>query len=165
MGRKSLEEKALKLFGETENITDAGWILPNGQLVYWGDSHEWMAIKINDGSVNDFLQRGWIRTQNQGGECGDEAGIEISADIEPTIPQLRRICEFAEKTDKKCFLVEWTSKDGKHLLKELSPDPEEVMYCMGAMHTVGFDEVYKEYNRRKDEGGRENDTLEKADEP
>lgn len=152
MSRKASEKKALKLFGETENPTDAGWILPSGKMVYWGDSHEWMAIKIADCSVEDILLQGWIRAQNQGGECGDEVGIEISADIEPTIPQLRRICEMVAQTDKECFLVEWTSKDGKHLLKELPPDPEEVMYCMGAMHQAGFERVYQEYERRKEAG-------------
>ena len=145
------EKKALKLFGETDDPTEAGWILPDGKMVYWADSHECMAIKLGDYSRDDIIQQGWIRAVNNGGEDGKEVGIEISADGELTIRQLRRIQELVERTDRECFLIEWTDKDGRHLTKELPADPEEVMYCIGAMHRAGFERVYKEVKRRKGE--------------
>ena len=151
MGRKPSEGKALKLFGETEDPTKAGWILPSGKLVYWADCHDFMAIKISDCLKEDIIQQGWVRVLHHS-EFSKEDGVEISADEEPTIQQLRRIYELVEQTGGEYFHVEWTDKDGKHLEKVLPSDPDEVMYCMGAMHQVGFEQVYQEYKIRKEKG-------------
>lgn len=137
MSRKSIEEKALKLYKETDDWEEVGWILPSGKLLEWGDTHDEMAEKIDDCTREELIQQGWIRVVTQ-----EVTGIHMRADGVPTIAQLRRVYELVDQMGREEFIIDTTSKDGRNLKSVQPPDPDQVLYYMGALHQVGFDEIY-----------------------
>ena len=113
---------AVERFGTTEEFEQAGYILPDGQMLDFAqndairdtDHREIMDVfgpsEVEDGTraLNAFLSDGNIRVM------AEAPGIDISSETAPTAEQLERIREMAETlgVDRRGFTLDFSAPDG-----------------------------------------------------
>ena len=114
---------AVEKFGTTEAFEQAGYIMPDGQMLNFArngrkrdaDHREIMDVfgpaEAHDGTeaLNLFIAEGNVRVM------AESPGIDMAAETEPTAQQLERIREMADTigTERRGFTIDFSAPDGK----------------------------------------------------
>lgn len=109
--------KAVETFGTTSDVTKAGFVLPDGQMLNFerngGVRHDRIAEVYDgvkgDAAVNAFIQEGNVRIK------ATAPGIELSSEHMPTVPQRNALNRFISRMlrEKGRFYVDITDVNGR----------------------------------------------------